>query len=214
MKKRALFISTIILMVPFLQAMNYIAPELKIAWSYPLKKIDISTFQPHEREKFLSCRKQQRCTKKVCGITSEWTLQNQQYETCIATPLDPFGCEYRHHDFKAHAFIYNPEQCVAAVLRDRCKMKTGSSVEMWYIYEILHIINITHRLQGVQVRLLKKLPRFECSVVDAYSMPDGKSIFFFLEDGTTYIISPDEVQAPRIKGTRCEKLADLFFGFA
>lgn len=239
----------------FLQAMDHAAPELKVAWSCPLKQYMVSlnlqeykllgydSVKCDDTGEYLaidapiewqgskytgsfsvgkkiikdeSCLRilDQECKKSENGCTSSWELRDKKYDTYMAIPLDLWGNEYSYCDFKSLRFVYDFEQCLAVALINRWQRESGKLDQIWCLC-CTHIYKSFKKLayNNVEVRLLKKFPKFDSEVLEVCILPGGKKIVFFLADGTIVWVSPDEVQAPRIKGTRCENLSDLFFRF-
>lgn len=152
----------------------------------------------------------QGCKKAVAGNASHWKLKNKNYTTYMVTQLDSLGNEYSCWDFRAKRFVWDAQQHLAVALLDRYQRQTNTINEVWYVCSALKDSKFAHM---IEINVLKKLPTFDAEVLEVRILPGGKTIVFFLKNGTIVFISPDEVKAPRIKGTRVEFLSDIFFRF-
>ena len=256
MKKQALVVVTLMPMLFSLQAMQYVASELKIAWSYPLVRLTyefeikpgdtvlryhnirsdgsatcIAATMDVERQgnklevQLAVCEGEklqdkdenvvysldQVCKKSEQGSTSTWHFNHVYYDTYMSIPLDLWNHHYSYCGFRSRRFIWDKQNCLALALIDRYMRPTNSIEKAWYLCSA-HI-PYHFSTQSIEVKLLKKLPISDIHVLEARILPGGKKMIFFLANGTIVTISPDEVQAPRMLGTRCVNLADLLFKF-
>jgi hypothetical protein len=187
-------------------AMDAIPIELKIAWlghsvkvdSLPIEATALYFSNDNEYKKIGKC----------------WFAEeiNQVCTLCVKNYLDSQTSHYI--SFQPKKFVFDEENSLALISLYVYQQVLKQWSIQWCLYSA-EVINTSKggRRKNLCIKFLKQLPKFEMDITMGRILSGGKGVVFLLEDETIVIVSPEEVHAKRILGTRCDKLVDMFFRF-